>query len=197
MHHQTVHVKEGLPFAQDLLLENSEVPYLFSTDLTQFVPYFFSSIDAISSNIDELLSINSSPTEFVFDDFNAYHKDWLTYIDEIDRPWELCENFSISNSVSQMANFPTQILNCDSHSVALLNLSLLILAFAILWLSFHCGTFWSYCGLSFHWLSFKHKWRCSFSSNSLTILVLTGTVLSIHLRDILWKDIFKLSSLQN
>ena len=56
MHHLTVHVKEGLPFAQDLLLENSEVPYLFSTDLTQFVSYFFSSIDAISSNIDELLS---------------------------------------------------------------------------------------------------------------------------------------------
>ena len=56
MHHLTVHVKEGFPFAQDLLLENSEVPYLFSTDLTQFVSYFFSSIDAISSNIDELLS---------------------------------------------------------------------------------------------------------------------------------------------
>ena len=33
-------------------------------------------------------------------------------------------NCVISNDLTQMANFPTQILDCDSHSPALLNLFL-------------------------------------------------------------------------
>ena len=35
--------------------------------------------DSISSNIDEVLLINPSADAFVFGDFNANHKDWLTY----------------------------------------------------------------------------------------------------------------------
>ena len=34
--------------------------------------------DSISSNINEVLSINSSANVFVFGDFNVPHKDWLT-----------------------------------------------------------------------------------------------------------------------
>ena len=34
--------------------------------------------DSISSNIDEVLSINPSDNMFVFGDFNVHHKDWLT-----------------------------------------------------------------------------------------------------------------------
>ena len=37
------------------------------------------------------------------------------------RPGEHCYNFSISNDLNQMVNFPTQIPNCDSHSLALLD----------------------------------------------------------------------------
>ena len=33
-----------------------------------------------------------------------------------------CYNFSISNDLTQMVNFPTQIPDCDSHSPALLDL---------------------------------------------------------------------------
>ena len=51
--------------------------------------------DAISSNVDELLSINPSANVFVFGDFNAHHKDWLTYSGGTDRSGELCYNFSI------------------------------------------------------------------------------------------------------
>ena len=58
---------------------------------------------------------------FVFGDFNIHHKDWLTYSGGTDRPGELCYNFSISNDLTQMVNFPTQILDCDSHSPALLD----------------------------------------------------------------------------
>ena len=58
---------------------------------------------------------------FVFGDLNVHHKDCLTYSCGTARPGELCYNFSISNSLTQMVNFPTQIPNCDSHSPALLD----------------------------------------------------------------------------
>ena len=77
--------------------------------------------DSISSNIDEVLSINPSAV-FVFGDFNVHHKDWLTYSSGTDRPGELCYNFSISNDLTQMVNFPTRIPDCGSHSPALLDL---------------------------------------------------------------------------
>ena len=49
--------------------------------------------DSISSNIDEVLSINPSANVFVFGDFNVHHKDWLTYSGGTDRPDELYYNF--------------------------------------------------------------------------------------------------------
>ena len=78
--------------------------------------------DSISSNIDEVLSINPSTNVFVFGDFNVHHKDWLTYSSGTDQPVELCYNFSISNDLTHMVNFPPRIPDCDSHSAALLNL---------------------------------------------------------------------------
>ena len=48
--------------------------------------------DSILSNIDEVISINSSPNVFVFADFIIHHN-WLTYSGGTDRPGELCYNF--------------------------------------------------------------------------------------------------------
>ena len=105
--------------------------FLFSTGFTSF-SVFISSIDhlfglyavfdAISSNIDEVLSIDPSANIFVFGDFNVHHKDWLIYSDGTDRPDEFCYNFSISSDLTQMVNFPTWILHCDSHNLPLLDL---------------------------------------------------------------------------
>ena len=78
--------------------------------------------DTILSNIDEVLSINPSANVFVFGDFNVHHKDWLTYSGGTDRSGELCYNFSISNNLSKMVNFPTWIPDCDFHSHALFDL---------------------------------------------------------------------------
>ena len=78
---------------------------------------------SFSSKIDEVFSISPS-AEFVFGNFNIHHKDWLTYSGGTDRPGELCYNFSISNDLTQMVNFPTRIPDCDSHSPALLDLFL-------------------------------------------------------------------------
>ena len=44
---------------------------------------------------------------FVFEDFNDHHKDRLTYFGGTDRLGKLCNNFFISNEISQMINFPT------------------------------------------------------------------------------------------
>ena len=44
---------------------------------------------------------------FVFGDFNAHHKYWLTYSGGTDKPGELCYSFSISNDLTQMVNFPS------------------------------------------------------------------------------------------
>ena len=134
MHGLAVYVKEDLPFARDLSLENSADSYLyFQLALLHSVSYFFflyqsppsllyTVFDSISSNITEILSINPSANVFVFGDFNVHHKDWLTYSGGTDRPGEVCYNFSISNNLTQIVNFPTRIPDCDSHSPALLNL---------------------------------------------------------------------------
>ena len=136
MHVRAVYVKEGLPFARVVSLENSAYSYLcFRLALLHSVYYFFflyrspsSSLctvfDSISSNIDEVLSINPSANVFVFGDFNVHHNDWLTYSGGTDRFGELCYNFSISNNLTQRVNFPTRIPDSDSHSPALLDLFL-------------------------------------------------------------------------
>ena len=46
--------------------------------------------NSVSSNIDEVLSINPSANVFVLGDFNVHHKDWLTFAGGTDRPGELC-----------------------------------------------------------------------------------------------------------
>ena len=46
-------------------------------------------VNAISSNIDKVLSIIPSANVFVFGDFNAHHKDRPTYSGGTDKPFEL------------------------------------------------------------------------------------------------------------
>ena len=113
MHDLAVYVKEGLLFALHLSLENSADSYLcFQLALFHSVSYFLflyrspsSSLCTIfysvSSNIDEVLSINPLVNVFVFGNFNIIHKDWLTCSGGTDRPGELCYNFSTSNDLTQ------------------------------------------------------------------------------------------------
>ena len=129
MHGLAVYVKEGLPCARNLFLENSADSYLrFRLASLRSVSYIFflyrspssSSLctvfDSISSNIDEVLSISPYANVFVFVDFNVHHKGWLTYSGRTDRPGE------ISNDLTQLVNFPTQIPDYNSHNTALLDL---------------------------------------------------------------------------
>ena len=207
MHGLAVYVKEGLPFARDLSLENSADSYLcFRLALLHSVSYFFflyrspsSSLctvfDSISSNIDEVLSINPSANVFVFGDFNVHHKDWLTYSGGTDRLGELCYNFSISNDFTQIVNFPTRIRDCDSHSPALLDLFISsdasicsTMAFPPLGNSDHVVVSVSIDfpinskqDTPFHRVAYGYS-RAGWNG------------LLDHLRDVPWEDIFKLSA---
>ena len=66
---------------------------------------------------------------FVLGDFNVHHKDWLTNSGGTDRAGELCYKFFISNDLTHMVKFPTQIFDYDSQNPTLLDLVLLTLVF--------------------------------------------------------------------
>ena len=139
MHGLAVYVKEGLPFARDLSLENSA--YLcFRLALFHSVSYFFflyrspssalcTVFDSVLSNIDEVLSINPSANVFVFGEFNVHHKDWLTY--------------SSGTDLTQMTLLRWLTFLLGSQTVILIALVfwiyffLLTLVFVLQWLSLH------------------------------------------------------------
>ena len=153
MYGLAVYVKEGLPFALDLSLENTTDSYLcFWLALRHSVSYFFfhyrspsSSLctffESISSNIDEVLSINPSakPIDqpihvFVFGDFNVHHKDWVTYSGGTDRPGELCYPMTLFRWLTFLLGLLTVILTVLLFWI---HLFLLTLVFVLQWLSLH------------------------------------------------------------
>ena len=151
--------------------------------------------DSISSNIDKVLLIN--PSGYVFDlgDVNVHHKDWLTYSGATDRPGKLCYNFSISNDVTQIVNFPTRIPDCDSHSPALLKLFLSsetsicsTMAFPPLGNSDHVVVSVS---IDF---PINSKWDALFHHIAYDYSCANCNGLCDNLSDVPWEDIFKLSA---
>ena len=152
--------------------------------------------DSISSNIDEVHSINPSANVFVFGDFNVHHEDWRTYPGENDRPGELCYNsVEISNDLTQIVNFPTQIPDCDSHSPALLDLFIpsdasicSTMAFPSLGNSDHVVVSVS---VDF---PINSKQDTLFHCVAYDYSCADWDGLHGHLRDVPWEDIFKLSA---
>ena len=206
MHGLAVYVKEGIHFAWDLYLENPADSYLcFRLALLHSVSYFvflyrspssllYTVFDSISSNIDEVLLVNPSAV-FVFGDFNVHHKNWLTYSGGTDRPGEVCYNFSISNDLTQIVNFPTRIPDCDSHSPALLDLFISsdasicsTKAFPPLGNSDHVVV-----SVSIDFL-INSKQDTPFHCMAYDFSCADWDGLCDHLRDVPWEDIFKLSA---
>ena len=205
MHGLAVYVKEGLPFARDLSLENSADFYLcFRLTLLHSVSYFFflywshsSALCTVHDSISILYStlINPSANVFVFGDFNVHHKDWLTYSGGTDQPGELCYNFSMANDLTQMGNFPTRIPDCNSHNPALLDLFLtsdasicFIMAHLPLGNSDHVVVSFSIDFPS------NSQWDAPFHHIPYDYSCADWDGLRDHLRDVPWEDIFKLSA---
>ena len=150
----------------------------------------------ISANKDEVLSINPSNVNvFVFGDFNVDHKDWLTYSGGTDRPGELCYNFPFSNDLTQIANFPTRIPDCDSHNPVLLDSFLssdasicFTMAFSPLGNSDHVVV-----SVSINFPS-NSQWDVLFHRTAYDYSCADWDGLNNHLRDVPLENIFKLSA---
>ena len=148
--------------------------------------------DSISSKIDEVLSINPSDNVFVFEYFNVHHKGWLSYSGRTDRPGEFCYNFSISNELCHIVNFPTLVPDCDSHSPAPLDFflssdvsSCSTMAFPPLRNSDHVVV-----SVSIDFPS-NSQWDALFHCIAYDYSRADWGGLCDHLRDVLWEDIFK------
>ena len=92
---------------------------MFPTGFTSFSALLLFPLSTTPSNTDQVFSNDPSVNAFVLGDFTAFHKDWLTYSSETERPGELCYKISISNDFIRMVNVATQILESDSHRPAL------------------------------------------------------------------------------
>ena len=92
---------------------------------------------------------------------------------------EICFNFSISNDLTQMVNFATQITDFDSHSPALLDLFISFDASICYTMAFHQlgnSNVVVSVPLTFHHI---HNWIPRLFPLLMTILVLIGTDLVI------------------
>ena len=139
--------------AQDLSLENSANFYLcFWLALFLSVFYFFflywspsSSLctvfDSISPKINEVVSISPYANVFVFGNFNVHQRDWLIYSGKVDRPSELCYNFSISNAQMTVLRWLAFLLGFLTVTLTVLlfwfYIFLLLLLFVQQWLSLY------------------------------------------------------------
>ena len=94
LHGLAIYMKEGLPFARNISLENSPYSCLcFRLALLHSVSYFFflcrSPSLPLCTVFDQVLPINSSDNVFIFPDFNVHHKYGIAYSGGTDRPGEL------------------------------------------------------------------------------------------------------------
>ena len=132
---------------------------------------------------------------FLFGDFNIHHKDCLTLSVGTERSGELCYNFSISDDFNQIVNCLTRILDCDSHSPALLDFFLSsdasicsTMAFSPLGNSDHVVI------LVYIDLPSNSQWDGPFHCITYHYSCANWNSLHDHLRDVRWEDIFKLGA---
>ena len=135
--------------------------------------------------------INPSANVFAFGDYKIHNKDWLTHSGESDR----LMNFVITflSQMTQMVNFPTRISDCDSRSPALLDLFLCSDASICSTMDFSPLGNLDYvvASVSINFLS-RPKLDASFHHLAYDYSRVDWDDLRNDLRDLPWKDIFKL-----
>ena len=118
----SIHMKEVPPLSRDLSLETSNYQYLCfwlsllkSASNCSFWSYFKFSILLYLRQI-RLPQPTFLLKSFFFEDFNFYHKNWLTYSVDESEPAELCCNYSPKVLFRLLLSyFPTRIPNYDTQ----------------------------------------------------------------------------------
>ena len=139
----------------------------FFSSTNHFLCLFCSAFDAISSNINGVLSVNPSANMFVFGDFNTHIRTVWPILVELN---DLVHSVIIFLFQMTILRWLTFIIG--SLTVTLTVLLFWVYSFFLLWLFVlpwlsSNGKFWLCCCFSFHWISVKLKMGCTVSSHSL------------------------------
>ena len=154
---------------------------MFSTGFTSFSVLLFFPLqitflslckvfDSISSNIDDILSINPSVNVFVFVDFNVHHKDWLTYSGGTNQPGKII-------FISQMTLLLRRLTFLLGSQTVILIVPLLDCQ-NVFYNDFLSIMLLSQFPLTFHQI---HDEMPCFTAQLMTILVLIGPIFVINL----------------
>ena len=131
-----LYVRDNLPIAREPSLEDSKESFMcFRLSLLHSTSYLFflyrspspqccSVIDTVSSSIDNTLLLHPTANIFVFADFNIHHSDWLKYSNGTNSYGIDAYNFSLSQSLTQLVDFPTRFPDRDDQTPSLLDLFL-------------------------------------------------------------------------
>ena len=77
-------------------------------------------IDTVPRRIDDTHSLHPNADILVFGDFNVHHQEWLIHSNGIDLSGVEAYKFSISQSWTQIVDFPTSFPDRDDHNPHLL-----------------------------------------------------------------------------
>jgi len=131
-----VYVQENLPISHEKFLESPNHSFMcFRISLLHSTSYLFFLycspkskscivIDSVSESIDKALVAHPSANIFIFGDFNIHHSEWLPFSGPTSEAAINTFNFAISQSLTQLVDFPTRFPDRSDHNPSLLDLFL-------------------------------------------------------------------------
>ena len=130
-----VYIRKNSPICRETRFESSDYSFMcFRLAPLHSITFLFilyrspssqdcTLFDVISDQIDRALSLYSSANIVVIGDFNAHHSEWLGS-NVSDSAGVKAHNFCLSQSLTQIINFPTRFPDNPNHLPSLLDLCL-------------------------------------------------------------------------
>jgi len=130
-----VYLRSNSPICREIRFESSDISFMcFRLAPLHSITFLFvlyrspssqdcTLFDVISDQIDQALSFYPSANIIVIGDFNAHHTEWLGS-SSTDPAGNKAQNFCLSQSLTQIVNFPTRFPDNPNHFPSLLDLCL-------------------------------------------------------------------------